>query len=90
MSDKVLLPHTVTIENRKRMSVTGVLQVVAYDEFHIILKTDYGQLTIQGRDLSAGEISSSRNILKLTGGIETLHYKASKDKSQGLLARLLK
>ena len=44
MSDKILLPHTVTIDNRRCMSVTGVQQVVAYDEFHIILKTDYGYL----------------------------------------------
>lgn len=90
MSDKILLPHTVTMENRRQMSVTGVIQVIAYDEFHIILKTDYGQLIIQGRELSAGEISSSQNTLKLTGNIETLRYKVSKDRSEGLLARLLK
>lgn len=90
MSDKILLPHTVTIDNRRCMSVTGVQQVVAYDEFHIILKTDYGSLVIQGRELVAGEISSSSNTLKLTGNIETLQYKAAKDKSESLLARLLK
>lgn len=90
MSDKILLPHTVTIENRRQMSVTGVLQVVAYDEFHIVLRTDYGSLVIQGRELVAGEISSQNNTLKLTGSIETLHYKAARDKSEGLLSRLLK
>ena len=77
MSDKILMSHNVIIENRRRMSVTGVLQVVAYDEFHIVLKTDYGSLIIQGRDLVAGEISSQNNTLKLTGSIETLQYKVS-------------
>ncbi len=90
MSDKILLPHSLTIENRKDMQVTGVRQVVAYDEFHIILKTDYGALTINGRDLTAGEISSTNNTLKLSGSIETLQYKAVRDKSESFLQRLMK
>ena len=90
MSDKILLPHTVTIENRRRITVTGVQQIMAYDEFHIMLKTDYGSLVIQGKELAAGEISSSSNTLKLTGRIETLLYKAMKDKSESFLSRLLK
>ena len=90
MSDKILLPHTVTIENRNQMSVSGVRQVVAYDEMHIILRTDYGILVIQGREMIAGEISSTSNTMKLTGKIETLQYKAAKDKSEGFLSRILK
>ena len=90
MSDKVLLEHKVTIENRKAMSVSGVGQVVSYDEYRIVLRTDYGTLIIRGRDLVAGEISSATNTLKLTGRIETIQYKAAKDKSEGLLQRMLK
>ena len=90
MSDKVLLEHKVTIENRKAMTVSGVGQVVSYDEYRIVLRTDYGTLIIWGRDLVAGEISSATNTLKLTGRIETIQYKAAKDKSEGILQRMLK
>ena len=90
MSDKVLLEHKVTIENRKAMTVSGVGQVVSYDEYRIVLHTDYGTLIIRGRDLVAGEISSATNTLKLTGRIETIPYKAAKDKSEGILQRMLK
>ena len=90
MSDKVLNEHKVTIENRKAMTVSGVGQVVSYDEYRIVLRTDYGTLIIQGRDLVAGEISSATNTLKLTGRIETIQYKAAKDKSEGILQRMLK
>ena len=90
MSDKVLLEHKVTIENRKAMTVSGVGQVVSYDEYRIVLRTDYGTLIIRGRDLVAGEISSATNTLKLTGRIETIQYKAAKDKSEGSLQRMLK
>lgn len=90
MSDKIFLPHTVTIENRHSMTVTGVVQVVAYDEFHIILKTDYGMLFIQGRELTAGEISSASNTLKLTGTVESLQYKGVKNKSESLVSRIFR
>ncbi len=90
MSDKILLPHKITVENRKEMTVTGVIQVVSYDEYRILLRTDYGTLIIQGRDLVAGEISSANNTLKLTGRIETLQYKAAKDKSENFFTRIMK
>ena len=90
MSDKILLPHKISVENRKEMSVGGVVQVVSYDEYRIVLRTDYGTLIIQGRDLIAGEINSATNTLKLTGRIDTLQYKAAKDKSESLFARMMK
>lgn len=90
MSDKILIPHTITLENRNVMTVSGVLQVIAYDEYHMILKTDYGKLIIQGRNLVAGEISSSQNILKLTGSVEIIQYKATRDKNESILSRILK
>lgn len=90
MSDKILLPHKITLENRKDMTVSGVVQVVSYDEYRIVLRTDYGTLVIAGRDLVTGEISSATNTLKLTGKIETLQYKAARDKSENLLSRLMK
>ncbi|MEG1863079.1 MAG: YabP/YqfC family sporulation protein [Oscillospiraceae bacterium] len=90
MSDKILLPHIVTIENRKDMTVSGVIQVIAYDEYRLMLKTDYGRLMIQGKNLMASEISSSQNVLKLSGDIQLLQYQAQKLKSENLLSRLFK
>ncbi len=90
MADKILLEHKLTVENRTAISVTGVTQVVAYDENRIVLRTDYGTLIIQGRDLVAGEISSVNNTLKLTGSIDTLQYKGARDKRESLLSRLTK
>ena len=90
MSDKILLPHKITLENRKDMAVSGVVQVVSYDEYKIVLRTDYGTLVISGRDLVTGEINSATNTLKLTGRIETLQYKAARDKSENILSRLMK
>lgn len=90
MADKALTQHKITIENRKDMQVTGVLQVVAYDEYKVILKTDYGRLTISGKNLVAGEISAQTQQLKLTGDIDFLQYQANRGKSEGALGKLFR
>lgn len=90
MSDKNLLQHKLVLENRTEMAVSGVTQVVAYDENRVVIRTDFGTLIITGRDMVAGEISSSGNTMKLTGNIDNIQYKGARDKRQNLLSRLTK
>ena len=90
MADKILSAHSVTMENRKNVNITGVLQVVSYDEYKIVIKTDYGKLTISGRNLVAGEISTTGKNLQLTGEIDFLQYSRDKGKSEKGLAKLLR
>ena len=90
MTDKILSGHIVTMENRKNLKITGVLQVTAYDEYKVVLKTDYGKLTVSGRGLIAGEISTSGKTLQLTGDIDFIQYSRDKGKSEKGLARLLR
>lgn len=90
MSDKILNNHKITIENRNDMQITGVVQVIAYDEYKIVLKTDYGRLTISGKNMVAGEISAQNGILKLTGDIDFLQYQANRGKSESALSKLFR
>lgn len=90
MSDKILPQHKITIENRKDMQVTGVVQVVAYDEYKLVLKTDYGRLVISGKNLVAGEISAESGVLKLSGDIDFLQYQANRGKSEGTFGKLFR
>ena len=90
MTDKILSAHQVIMENRKTLNITGVIQVVSYDEFKLVLKTDYGKLTISGRNLVAGEISTTGKSLQLTGDIDFLQYSSYKGKSEKGLARILR
>ena len=90
MADKILSEHTVFIENRRTMKITGVVQVVAYDEFKLILKTDYGKLTVSGRNLVAGQMNTESRTMELTGDINYLQYQANHGKSEKGLAKLLR
>ena len=41
-------PHTLVIEDRKRLSVSGVTDVESFDEETVALATELGELIIHG------------------------------------------
>ena len=43
--------HRVVLENRSKGTVTGIQDVVSFDENQIVLDTDMGLLTIKGKNL---------------------------------------
>ena len=90
MADKILSTHTVFMENRKELKITGVLQVVAYDEYRVILRTDFGKMTISGRNLVAGQMSTESRTMELTGEVNYIQYQANRGKSESGIAKLLR
>lgn len=90
MADKILSEHTVFMENRRSMKLTGVVQVIAYDEYRLVLKTDYGKLTVSGKNLVAGQMNTESRTMELTGDINYLQYQANHGKSEKGLAKLLR
>ena len=47
----VKMPHTISIDDRKQMKITGVSEVDSFDEQTVVLSTDLGRLTIKGENL---------------------------------------
>ena len=90
MADKILSEHTVFMENRRSMKLTGVVQVIAYDEYRLVLKTDYGKLTVSGKNLVAGQMNTESRTMELTGDINYLQYQANHGRSEKGLAKLLR
>ena len=90
MADKILSTHTVFMENRKELKITGVLQVVAYDEYRVVLRTDFGKMTISGRNLVAGQMSTENRTMELTGEVNYIQYQANRGKSESGLSKLLR
>ena len=90
MADKIFAQHTVAMENRREVKLTGVTKVISYDEFKIIVRTDYGRLVIGGRNLVAGQLSVEDKTMQLSGDIDFLQYQKNRGKSESGLAKLLR
>jgi hypothetical protein len=50
--ERLQLPHKLTLNERKNLTVTGVTEVVSFDENAVVVHTALGTLIVQGKDLS--------------------------------------
>jgi sporulation protein YabP len=66
--------HNLSLENRSRLSLTGVTDVDSFDERSIILFTQLGELTIQGKDLRINSMSVETGDLSVEGDVWSLVY----------------
>ncbi len=73
------MPHLVTLENRKILSISGITDIDRFDEREIVLYTAMGELTITGRELHINAISIENGSLSVEGDIWSLQY-GDKDK----------
>ena len=45
------MPHSVNLEERHRLAVTGVSEVLSFDENEVVMDTALGLLTVEGKQL---------------------------------------
>lgn len=84
-------PHNIVMENRKRLSVSGVSDVESFNEEEIMLQTDLGGLCIRGSNLRIGKLSIEIGEVALEGDIDGINYvETKKSKGAGLLSRMFR
>lgn len=67
-------PHTLTLENRKTLTLSGVTDLDRFDEREIVLYTSQGELTVTGRDLHINAVSIETGNLSIEGDVWSLQY----------------
>lgn len=80
--------HTVTMEERERLCVSGVEEVESFDENTIVMETVAGTLVVRGSGLHIEQLSLEGGQLQLEGQVESLTYEEDRGGRGGLLARL--
>jgi len=67
-------PHNVILEDRTRISVSGVVEVDSFDDRQIVTVTSKGSLILRGTDLHIDKLSLDTGELVVTGLITDLGY----------------
>lgn len=86
--EQMQLPHKLSLNERKALTMTGVTEVVSFDDSAVILRTSLGTLVVQGRDLQLKTLSLDGGQVAVDGNISALVYEETRQ-SRGLLRRLL-
>ena len=68
------LSHKLNLMERKRLTMTGVTEVVSFDETAVVLRTVLGDLEIQGQELKMKNLSIEGGQLEVSGHIAALYY----------------
>lgn len=86
----VKLPHSVIMEDRKKLSVSGVTDIDSFDEQTIIAITDLGEMTIRGWNLHITRLSLEQSELLVEGEISSLTYTDVRPQAKGFFAKVLR
>ena len=79
-------PHKLTLNERKNLTMTGVAEVVSFEETAVVLKTSLGTLWVQGQELKLKTLSLDGGQVAVDGHISALHYEEPRE--GGLWQRL--
>lgn len=82
--------QNIIIENRNKLSVSGVESVISFDEVTIIVETVSGTLLIHGSDLHLEKLNLDNGEIKVEGTIDSLEYEDTAPKGGGLLSKLFR
>ena len=69
-----VVKHDVVIKGRKNIDVTGVREVISFDDASVIMATDGGGMTIEGSGLKIGVLDTERGVVSVEGRINALFY----------------
>lgn len=82
--------HSIHIDNRSRMNVTGVIDVESFNEQEVILETEGGSLQIDGEGLHLTKLNLDDGQVIIEGEVYALEYEPSTPERRGLFSRIMR
>ena len=66
--------QNLILENRGKLSISGVLDVLSFDDQVVIVETELGLLTIKGENLRINKLSIDTSEVIVEGDISYMAY----------------
>ena len=66
--------HALSLSQRKELSVTGVEELVRFDDSVIEVKTSMGSLLVSGEGLNVNALNLEEKTLLVSGHLQALEY----------------
>ncbi len=85
--------QNIVLENREKLNITGIVDVLSFDDQIIIVETELGLLTIKGEDLKINKLSIDTSDFSVDGKINSLVYSSSDSnmsKNKNILSKIFK
>lgn len=66
--------HTVTVEEREKVRIGGVLEVLSFDEEGVMMETTCGLLMLKGSGLHIGKLDLDAGDVTVDGSVDSILY----------------
>lgn len=66
--------QNIVLENREKLTISGVLDVLSFDDQIVILETELGLLTVKGENIRISKLSLDTTEVIVEGTIFSLSY----------------
>ncbi|HEY5560563.1 MAG TPA: sporulation protein YabP [Clostridiaceae bacterium] len=83
----------LTLESRKKLSLSGVLEVLSFNDNQIVLNTNLGELIIKGKELKINKLDVQNGDIIMVGIIGSFIYSGKEEKAkvnESILQRLFR
>lgn len=85
--------QNLVLENREKLSVSGVNDVLSFDDQVVMIDTELGLLTVKGENIKINKLSLDTSEVIVEGEISSLSYsQKTQDKNGGtsILSKIFK
>ena len=82
--------HSLVLEDRKQITLSGVKDVAGFDEKTVTLLTELGELCIKGSGLHIGSFDRESGQLNVDGAVDSLVYSETRQTEGGFFSRLFR
>lgn len=66
--------HKLIIEHRENVTISGVTDVISFDEEQVVCDTDMGVLILRGDNLHVNNLNLDSGMLDIFGEINSVNY----------------
>lgn len=92
MDKSITSSHSVSMNERKNINITGVKKIDNFSEKEFFLETNMGFMTIKGNSLEIIKLDTFEGDVSIKGNIDSIVYQDSKGKKkeESILEKLFK
>ena len=92
LNNNTNIVQNLILENRNKLNISGVLDVLSFDDQIVILETELGLLTVKGENLRINKLSIDTSEVIIEGEIISLTYntKDYNKKNESFLGKIFK
>ncbi len=89
MDEKTIsVPHTLTLDNRTKLTLSGVTDVGSFNEESLQVETSLGSAVIAGENLQVTRLSLESGDVTVEGKINAVTYADRTGKSSGFFSKV--